>query len=83
MASTDSLVQQIDFAPTLSLLLGHPIPQNSLGCAIPQVLDGSFSMREQLRALQLNGYQLMAVHEKNSGKADDGMSEGLWGDKTY
>lgn len=64
-------VQQIDFAPTISLLLGHPIPQNSLGCAIPQVLNGSLTMREQLRALQLNGYQLMAVHQKNAGKADE------------
>ncbi|XP_041475171.1 GPI ethanolamine phosphate transferase 2-like [Lytechinus variegatus] len=68
---TDIDVQQIDLAPTLSLLLGHPIPQNSLGCAITQVLNGSLTMREQLRALQINGYQLMAVHQKNAGKSDE------------
>ena len=72
MKATILDVLQIDMAPTLSLLLGHPIPQNSLGCAIPQVLNGSLAMREQLRALQLNGYQLMAVHQKNAGKSDEG-----------
>ncbi|XP_072172994.1 GPI ethanolamine phosphate transferase 2-like [Diadema setosum] len=71
MLETNHQVQQIDFAPTISLLLGHPIPQNSLGCVIPQALDGSLAMQEQLRALQLNGYQLMAVHQINSGRVDE------------
>ncbi|XP_033637019.1 GPI ethanolamine phosphate transferase 2-like [Asterias rubens] len=58
-------VQQIDLAPTLAILLGLPIPQNSLGQAIPAMLEGSLSPREQLRALQLNSYQLSRVLEQN------------------
>ena len=65
-------VQQIDLAPTLAILLGLPIPQNSLGQAIPAMLEGSLSPREQLRALQLNSYQLSRVLEQNIDSFESG-----------
>ncbi|XP_068727731.1 GPI ethanolamine phosphate transferase 2-like [Montipora capricornis] len=50
-------VQQIDLVPSLSLLLGLPIPQSSIGVAIPDLFH-FHSSREKLRALQLNAHQL-------------------------
>ncbi|XP_072048893.1 GPI ethanolamine phosphate transferase 2-like [Amphiura filiformis] len=58
-------IEQIDLVPTLSLLLGLPIPQNSLGRGITSVLKHSFSLREQMRALQLNCHQLAMVLQEN------------------
>lgn len=48
-------IQQIDILPTLSLLLGLPIPFNNLGTVIPEF----FSRKGQLEeALQLNADQI-------------------------
>ncbi len=58
-------VEQIDLVPTLSLLLGLPIPQNSLGRGITPLLEHSLSMRDLLRALQLNCHQLSLVLQEN------------------
>ncbi|KAF9960041.1 major facilitator super transporter protein [Mortierella alpina] len=53
-------VSQVDLVPTLSLLLGLPIPKNSVGKLIPDLfLD--LSDMEMLRALQLNAYQVAGV----------------------
>ncbi|KAK7693011.1 hypothetical protein QCA50_002576 [Cerrena zonata] len=48
-------VQQIDLVPTLSLLLGLPIPFNNLGTVIPELFWGE-ALLEQ--ALQINGAQI-------------------------
>lgn len=37
--STDLIFQQIDLVPSLSLLLGHPIPYGSLGMIIPNLFE--------------------------------------------
>ncbi|XP_031424708.1 GPI ethanolamine phosphate transferase 2 isoform X2 [Clupea harengus] len=54
------VVEQVDLAPTLSLSLGLPISQNSVGRLIPGVFEES-SLRDQLRFLHLNGYQLSCL----------------------
>ncbi|KAL6063722.1 GPI ethanolamine phosphate transferase 2 [Balamuthia mandrillaris] len=50
-------VMQIDLAPSLALLLGLPIPRNSLGKLIPQLFDGFVDYEDYLAALRLNSYQ--------------------------
>ncbi|XP_054890154.1 GPI ethanolamine phosphate transferase 2 isoform X2 [Poeciliopsis prolifica] len=54
------VVEQVDLAPTLALGLGLPVPQNSVGRIIPNVLEER-SLRDQLRFLHLNGHQLSCL----------------------
>ncbi|CAJ1058367.1 LOW QUALITY PROTEIN: GPI ethanolamine phosphate transferase 2 [Xyrichtys novacula] len=54
------VVEQVDLTPTLALGLGLPISQNNVGRVIPGVLEES-SLRDQLRFLHLNGYQLSCL----------------------
>lgn len=54
------VVEQVDLTPTLSLGLGLPISQNSVGRVIPGVLEET-SLRDQLRFLHLNGHQLSCL----------------------
>lgn len=51
---------QVDIAPTLALLLGVPIPKNSVGVLLPQLFH-SFTDEQRLRALQLNSWQLLRL----------------------
>ncbi|KAM9137827.1 GPI ethanolamine phosphate transferase 2 isoform 4-T4 [Pangshura tecta] len=67
------LVQQTDLAATLAIGLGLPISRNSVGNIILSVIEGK-TMREQLRFLHLNGFQLsrllqdnMPTYEKDPG----------------
>ncbi|KAI0065074.1 hypothetical protein BV25DRAFT_1989330 [Artomyces pyxidatus] len=53
-------VQQIDLVPSLSLLLGLPIPFNNLGTVIPELFWRDKSGTEYLKALNINTRQ---VHE--------------------
>jgi len=62
-------VQQIDLVPTLSLLLGLPIPQSSIGIAIPNLFQ-FHSLREMLRAFQLNAHQLSQAVIANDHAVD-------------
>ncbi|KAG2055998.1 hypothetical protein BDR06DRAFT_881075 [Suillus hirtellus] len=68
-------VQQIDLVPTISLLLGLPIPFNNLGTVIPELFnrdpDGS-SLRKamELNAAQIRRY-LDAYRSSSSGKELD------------
>ncbi|MGH0123415.1 UNVERIFIED_CONTAM: hypothetical protein FKN15_016781 [Acipenser sinensis] len=50
-------VEQVDLTPTLSFGLGLPISKNNVGRLILPVLEDK-SLREQLRFLHLNGFQL-------------------------
>ncbi|CAG0886932.1 unnamed protein product, partial [Cyprideis torosa] len=50
-----SQVSQVDFVPTLSLLLGLPIPFSSLGKVIPEVFEGD---QNKLLALKVNAQQV-------------------------
>ncbi|KAG0245423.1 major facilitator super transporter protein [Actinomortierella wolfii] len=53
-------VNQVDLVPTLSLLMGNPIPKNSVGKIIPELFHG-YSKRDILRALQVNAHQVAHV----------------------
>uniref|UniRef100_H2ZXC3 Phosphatidylinositol glycan anchor biosynthesis class G (EMM blood group) n=1 Tax=Latimeria chalumnae TaxID=7897 RepID=H2ZXC3_LATCH len=55
--SAPDFVDQTDIAPTLAIGLGLPISRNSLGHFLFPIVEQN-SMREQLRFLHLNGFQL-------------------------
>lgn len=65
-------VQQIDLAPTLSLLVGIPIPMNSLGGVITELVEDLLPPREILRAMQVNSHQLASVLHKNVANVRNG-----------
>lgn len=52
------MYQQIDIAPTVSVLLGLPIPSSSIGSLIPEMLTG-LTLDEQLYVLHYNSKRLM------------------------
>lgn len=56
-------VNQIDFVPTLSLLLGLPIPFNNLGFPIDEVFGAAL---EKLRAAYLTTQQIMRYRNHSS-----------------
>ncbi|XP_023003513.1 GPI ethanolamine phosphate transferase 2 isoform X1 [Cucurbita maxima] len=56
-------VNQVDIAATLALLFGVPIPKNSVGIMIPGMVDSLKDM-QQLRALQLNSWQLLRLLQR-------------------
>ncbi|KAF9996163.1 major facilitator super transporter protein [Entomortierella chlamydospora] len=53
-------ISQVDLVPTLSLLMGLPIPKNSVGKLIPELFFDS-RVGEKLKALQINSYQVAGV----------------------
>ncbi|POI34870.1 hypothetical protein CIB84_001378 [Bambusicola thoracicus] len=59
------LVQQTDLASTLAVGLGLPISRNNVGNIILPVV-GSKTMREQLRFLHMNGFQLSTLLQENT-----------------
>ncbi|KJE91471.1 phosphatidylinositol glycan class O [Capsaspora owczarzaki ATCC 30864] len=61
LASDVTTVRQIDLVPTLSLLLGIPIPFGNLGAAIPELLPANLETRDwwlTLNAVQVHRYML-------------------------
>ncbi|XP_020537989.1 GPI ethanolamine phosphate transferase 2 isoform X3 [Jatropha curcas] len=60
--STHNSVHQVDIAPTLALLYGVPIPKNNVGVLISGTFD-SLTDDQQLRALELNSWQLLRLVE--------------------
>jgi phosphatidylinositol glycan class O len=52
-------IQQIDILPTLSLLLGLPIPYNNLGTVIPELFWHDPKGQSLETALQINAAQIM------------------------
>ncbi|KAJ8387382.1 hypothetical protein AAFF_G00157590 [Aldrovandia affinis] len=55
-----AVVEQVDVLPTLALGLGLPISQNSVGRLIQPVFQET-SLRDQLRFLHLNSFQLSCL----------------------
>lgn len=53
------VVRQVDFVPTVALLLGLPIPRNSFGTLLAELLPAS--LPERARWLQLNTAQLLRL----------------------
>nr|KAG5714083.1 hypothetical protein BaRGS_020411 [Batillaria attramentaria] len=66
-------IDQIDLCPTLSALMGLPIPKNNLGCVEVAALPQNTSLRDKVRAMQINAAQLARMLEKNVGDASQGM----------
>ncbi|CAC5374469.1 PIGG [Mytilus coruscus] len=60
----DREIEQIDLAPTLSLLLGTPIPKNNLGTVVTDVFTG-YNIQQKLVALMVNGLQVSEVLQHN------------------
>ncbi|KAL8584645.1 hypothetical protein ACOMHN_002374 [Nucella lapillus] len=58
-------LQQIDLCPTLSALLGLPIPRNNLGRVEVTALPLNTPLEDRVRHLQLNAAQMIAVLEQN------------------
>ncbi|KAJ3531710.1 hypothetical protein NMY22_g8035 [Coprinellus aureogranulatus] len=68
-------IQQIDILPTLSLLLGLPIPFNNLGTIIPEF----FSRKGQLeKALQLNADQIHRYLQTYRSSPSGGELDEAW-----
>jgi phosphatidylinositol glycan class O len=70
-------IQQNDLLPTLSLLLGLPIPYNNLGSIIPELFTSSDSLYRayDLNAVQIRKY-LLSYRESTAGSELDS----LWDD---
>lgn len=61
-------VPQIDFVPTISLLMGLPIPFNNLGSVIPEAFG---SLEHLLRALRINAIQIHRYLQEYSQASRD------------
>lgn len=68
-------VSQVDLVPTLMLLLGLPIPYNSVGRVIPELLE-YMTEENKLKALQINAFQLMKLLHKGSDDIEKEL--GFW-----
>ncbi|EJU04330.1 hypothetical protein DACRYDRAFT_76742 [Dacryopinax primogenitus] len=66
-------VQQIDLLPSLSLLLGLPIPFNNLGCVIPELFwrPGALESALRLNAAQIWEYFLAYRASGAGGELDE------------
>ncbi|CAA7401578.1 unnamed protein product [Spirodela intermedia] len=53
-------INQVDIAPTLAILFGLPIPKNSVGLLIREVVDQMTDV-QRLRALEINSFQLLRL----------------------
>jgi ethanolaminephosphotransferase len=61
-------IDQIDLVPTLSELIGLPIPINNLGVFVPQFLNLYPTEKEQRDVLLKNALQLKVLLDKSAGK---------------
>ena len=72
-------VQQIDLVPTLSLLLGLPIPFNNLGTVIPELFWRDRSGSDYAKALDINARQVRAYLDAYRNSASGSELDGVWG----
>ena len=71
-------IQQIDILPTLSLLLGLPIPYNNLGTVIPELFWRGRKGQILEQALQLNSAQIMTYLDTYRSSASGGELDEAW-----
>lgn len=71
-------IQQIDLLPSLSLLLGLPIPFNNLGAIIPELFARETSLETLRKALYLNALQIKNYLDAYRGSASGGDLDGAW-----
>ena len=72
-------VQQIDLVPTLSLLLGLPIPFNNLGTVIPELFWRDRSGSDYAKAVDINARQVHAYLDTYRNSPSGGELDGTWG----
>ena len=73
-------IQQIDLVPTLSLLLGLPIPFNNLGTVIPELFWWDPSGSDYAKALDIHARQVHAYLDAYRNSPSGGELDGVWGD---
>ncbi|KAH0835488.1 hypothetical protein J3R83DRAFT_9155 [Lanmaoa asiatica] len=71
-------IQQIDLVPTISLLLGLPIPFNNLGSIIPEVFDRGRNRTGVQKALELNANQIKKYLDTYRASQSGGELSGFW-----
>lgn len=74
------LIQQIDLLPTLSLLLGLPIPFNNLGTVIPELFWRDRKGTELARALEFNTVQIKNYLDTYRASPSGGELDDAWPD---
>ena len=72
------VIQQIDIVPTLSLLLGLPIPFNNLGTVIPELFGRSNDTTLLAEALRLNANQVKAYFDAYRSSPSGGELDSIW-----
>ncbi|KAF5348739.1 hypothetical protein D9758_006793 [Tetrapyrgos nigripes] len=73
-------IQQIDVLPTISLLLGLPIPFNNLGTVIPELFWRDATGNELLHALELNAAQIHEYLQAYRSSSSGGELDEAWQD---
>ncbi|KAI0755597.1 hypothetical protein C8Q74DRAFT_1373381 [Fomes fomentarius] len=73
-------IQQIDLAPTLSLVLGLPIPFNNLGTVIPEVFWSDVAGSTYSQALWLNAQQVKRYLDTYRASPSGGELDKAWGE---
>ena len=73
-------IQQIDLVPTLSLLLGLPIPFNNLGSIIPELFSWDRKGTSLTRALELNAAQIRKYLDAYRASPSGGELDPVWSD---
>lgn len=73
-------IQQIDILPTISLLLGLPIPYNNLGTVIPELFWRDREGRTFANALQANAAQIMRYLDTYRSTPSGGELDEAWKD---
>jgi len=73
-------VQQIDLVPTLSLLLGLPIPFNNLGTVIPELFWRDSLESIYAKALDINARQVHAYLDAYRNSPSGGELDDVWDD---
>ncbi|KIJ19548.1 hypothetical protein PAXINDRAFT_108949 [Paxillus involutus ATCC 200175] len=71
-------IQQIDLVPTLSLLLGLPIPFNNLGSVIPELFNRNAGGPGIQKALELNANQVKLYLDTYHASPYGGELDGNW-----
>lgn len=71
-------IQQIDILPTVSLLLGLPIPFNNLGTVIPELFWRDSKGRMLQKALEINAAQIMAYLDTYRSSPSGGELDEAW-----
>ncbi|KAJ6525465.1 hypothetical protein DFH09DRAFT_1046410 [Mycena vulgaris] len=71
-------IQQIDIVPTLSLLLGLPIPFNNLGTVIPELFWRDRKGAGLIQALEINVAQIKSYLDAYRSSSSGGELDDAW-----